>query len=239
MPDRNAAALETRIGYFFKDRNLLEMALTHPSLSNELKNRGIEKDNNQRLEFFGDSVLSFIVSEHLYSNYPFLPEGDLSKIRAAVVCETALAKFARNIGLGDYLFLGHGEKLNGGKDKSAILADAFEALLAAIYLDGGIEKVKGFLLPLESEEIKLTVKSGNVKDYKTELQQFVQQEEKGAELTYRTLGETGPMHQPTFEVAVYLDSNKIGTGKGPSKRAAEQEAAKEALLLFDYKKKKI
>lgn len=232
--DAVTAELEKTLGYVFADKSLLEMALTHPSLSNELKSRSIRKENNQRLEFFGDSVLSYIVSEHLYGSYPDLPEGELSKVRASVVCETTLAKFAREIGLGDCLLLGRGEELTGGREKNAILADAFEALLAAMYLDGGIEPVKAFLLPIETKEIAQVVKSGSTKDYKTALQQFVQQEA-GDVLEYRLVSETGPMHSREFEVAALLNSNVVGRGKGSSKRAAEQNAAKEALALFGVK----
>ena len=229
--NKTPSGLERTVGYTFKDASLLEMALTHPSLSNELKSKNVKRDNNQRLEFFGDSVLSFIVSEHLYENYPFLPEGDLSKVRAAVVCESTLAAFAKSISLGDHLCLGRGEEHTGGRSKNAILADAFEALLAAIYLDGGIEPVKRFLLPLEAPEIKKTVESGSVRDYKTALQQFIQQE-KGDILRYELVNEEGPMHARVFEVVAYLNSNPIGRGRGSSKRAAEQNAAREALLLF-------
>ena len=163
--------------------------------------------------------------------HPELPEGDLSKIRAGTVNEKALSKFARSIDLGKYLLLGRGEDLTQGRSRPSILADAFEALLAAIYLDGGIENVKKFLLPLVSQEIKSMIDSGSFRDYKTMLQQIVQQEQ-GEILEYVVTGESGPPHMRTFEVEAHLNSNVIGRGKGHSKREAEQQAAREALKLF-------
>lgn len=223
--------LEKSLKYTFKDKQILIKALSHSSFSNELKSKNIKSECNERLEFFGDSILSLIVSEYLYTNYPDLPEGELSKVRAGTVCEKALAKFAKEISLGDYLFLGHGEEITNGRERASILADAFEALLAAMYIDGGIEPIKSFLLPFTTEEIKEIIARGNTKDYKSMLQQFVQQEH-GDVLEYKLVNESGPAHDRIFETNAYLNNNVIGKGVGKSKRESEQNAAKEALALF-------
>lgn len=223
--------LEQKLNYNFKDKQLLIKALSHSSFSNELKSKNIKTECNERLEFFGDSILSLTVSEYLYTNYPDLPEGALSKVRAGTVCEKALAKFAKEICLGQYLFLGHGEEITNGRERPSILADAFEAILAAMYIDGGIEPVKKFLLPFATEEIKQILLRGNTKDYKSMLQQFVQQEHSDV-LEYKLVNEYGPAHDRVFETEATLNNNVIGRGVGKSKRESEQNAAKEALILF-------
>ncbi len=226
-------SLEEIIGHKFNTPALLEAALTHSSYANEMKNKNIGTVYNERLEFLGDSVLSIIVSEHIFADYKKLPEGELTKIRANVVCEKTLAKLARGIELGKYLRLGHGESTGGGRERASILADAFEALLAAIYLDSGNDKeeVSRFLMPLIGPEIKNYVSAGLMTDYKTELQQIIQQAE-GERLEYVLIGESGPDHEKVFEVEARLNSNIIGRGSGRSKRAAEQNAAKMALGYF-------
>lgn len=223
--------LEKNIGYTFKDKQLLIKAMSHSSFSNELKSKNIKSECNERLEFLGDSILSINVSEYLYNNYPELPEGELSKVRAGTVCEKALAKFAKSISLGSFLLLGHGEEITNGRERPSILADAFEALLAAMYIDGGNEPVKSFLLPFASNEIKEIIQRGNTKDYKSMLQQFVQQEH-GDILQYKLVNEYGPAHERVFETVAFLNNNAIGKGIGKSKRESEQNAAKEALILF-------
>ncbi len=223
--------LETVIGYAFRDPNRLVLALTHSSYCNECKAKEGKTACNERLEFLGDSVLSFVTSRYLYETYPDLPEGRLSPIRAKAVCEKTLCKLAKEIALGDYLFLGHGEEHTQGRKRPSILADAFEALLAALYLDGGIEPVKDFLLPRITKEIDAIVTSGADLDYKTALQQVIQQE-RGEVLEYVTVAESGPAHQKVFTVEARLNGNVLGSGSGSSKRAAEQCAAKEALKLF-------
>ena len=226
--------LEEKIGYKFENKDLLTTALTHSSYSNELRAKKISINCNERLEFLGDSVLSIIVSEYLFIKNKFLPEGELTKLRAELVCEKALSKYASEIGLGDYMFLGHGEEKNNGRSRRSIIADAFEALLAAIYLDSGNDKetVAKFLMPFVKVEIKdISTEGRNTTDYKTALQQFVQQTE-GDFLEYVVVGESGPDHMKTFEVVAKLNSNVIGRGKGRSKREAEQNAAKQALELF-------
>ena len=223
--------LEEKIGYKFENINNLLLALTHSSYSNEMKARDIKADCNERLEFLGDSVLSYITSEYLYSEFYSLPEGDLSRIRASAVCEKSLYKLATSIGLGDYLLLGKGEENTNGRKRPSILADTFEALLAAIYLDGGIENVKRFLLPIITPEISEITEKGKDLDYKTSLQQVVQQE-RGDILEYVITEESGPAHMKKFTVEARLNGNVIGRGSGGSKRAAEQNAAREALSLF-------
>ena len=227
--------LENRIGYRFKERGLLERALTHSSYSNESGLKNHHMLCNERLEFLGDSVLSIITSNYLYRVFSDCPEGELTRMRAEVVCERALSGYSESIGLGEYLLLGIGEEKNNGRQRKSILADAFEALLAAIYLDAGedgLRVVEEFLLPFIKSEIEKVRQKGSFNgDPKTLLQQFVQQAE-GDFLEYVVVGESGPDHQKTFTAAVYLDSNCIGEGSGHSKKQAEQEAAKNALKLF-------
>ena len=227
------AALEKRIGYCFKNKEILKEALTHSSYANELKARRQSAVCNERLEFLGDSVLSVIVSEYLFETYSHLPEGELTQRRAALVQSGALASYARAVGLGEYLFLGHGEEKNNGRERQSTLENAFEALVAAIYLDAGeqgFERVRMFLLPIIKQQLEGDFDNKKI-DAKTELQQLIQQAE-GDFLEYEVIGERGPDHNKEFEVVARLNSNIIGHGKGRSKREAEQNAAKEALKLF-------
>ena len=226
-----ASELEKVIGHTYRDRSLLERALTHSSYSNEL---GVPDHHllcNERLEFLGDSVLSIITSEYLFEHFKDCPEGDLTRMRADVVCERALAGYAEQIGLGNYLHLGKGEDRSDGRHRPSIVADAFEALLASLYLDAGKECVSTFLLPFISEAIASLKPGGFHGDCKTRLQQFVQQNE-GDVLEYVTVGESGPDHRKTFVVEAKLNGNVIGRGEGRSKRMAEQAAAGAALALF-------
>ncbi|NLZ36830.1 MAG: ribonuclease III [Clostridiales bacterium] len=224
--------LEAEIGYTFSDISRLRTATTHSSYANEQRARGITVESNERMEFLGDSVLSLIVSDYLFENYPTMPEGDLSPIRSTVVCEETLAKFAKSISLGSYLLLGHGESITDGRRRPSILSDAFESLLAAIYLDGGYDAARDFLLPKLTPQIEKRAETGRFRDYKTQLQQLIQQGGSGDILEYVTVGESGPMHMRVFEVEARLNSNIIGRGVARSKRSAEQLAAKEALELF-------
>ena len=232
---RDIRSLENTVGYTFKDGGLILRALTHSSHSNESGLKNHHMYCNERLEFLGDSVLSLITSNYLYSKFSDCPEGELTRMRAEVVCERALSGYANTIGLGNYLLLGIGEEKNNGRSRKSILADAFEALLAAIYLDAGesgIETVEKFLLPFIEKEIENIGKSkGFSGDPKSLLQQFVQQAE-GDFLEYIVVGQSGPDHMKTFKVEARLNSNVIGRGQGRSKREAEQNAAKEALELF-------
>ena len=210
--------LEERIGYKFNNAELLTEALTHSSYINEHK--GSDLNCNERLEFLGDSVLSIVVSRYLFFQYSSRQEGDLTKIRAAVVCE-------------DYLYLGHGEDKNNGRTRASITSDAFEALLGAMYIDTDYdaERVSLFLMPFVKKEIDYIRKGEAFADYKTALQQIIQQAN-GERLVYTVVGESGPDHEKTFTVEARLNSNVIGVGSGSSKRAAEQAAAREALRLF-------
>lgn len=218
--------LEKSIEYEFKNKNLLDLALTHSSFANEL---GDQTKCNERLEFLGDSVLSIIVSDYLYNHFE-TPEGELTKLRASLVCEEALFDFAKQINLGDFIKLGKGEYHNGGNKRPSILSDAFEALLAAMYLDGGIEPVKNLVLKFVKADLKDT-KRISFKDYKTELQEVIQKnpEEK---IEYVLIDEQGPDHDKLFTVSIELNSLSIAKGTGRSKKAAEQAAAHEALKLM-------
>lgn len=219
--------LEKKIGYKFKNKELLQLALSHSSYANERP----ERANNERLEFLGDSVLGFITAEYLFSTLGDRPEGELTKLRANAVCEKSLAVFANEISLGDYILLGKGEVMTGGRERPSILSDAFESVIAAIYLDGGMAAAKKFVLRFVSKSTTDTVAAT---DYKTLLQEVIQKNP-DEHLTYRLVAESGPDHDKEFTVEVYLNSNCVGTGKGHSKKKAEQAAAKEALELMGIK----
>ena len=227
--------LEKAIGYTFNDKNIINIALTHSSYANENRMSGKPCECNERLEFLGDSVLSLIVSEYIYDKYGKSPEGDLTKIRAQVVCSRSLSSFANKISLGDYLYLGKGESASG-RNKPTILENAFEALIAAIYLDSGNSKetVAKLLIPLLVNGIEEASVDHMANDYKTSLQHFVQASGKD-KIQYVLINEYGPDHQKTFEIEVKLNSNVVGKGIGKTKREAEQAAAKEALILFGVK----
>lgn len=221
--DKNLFELEEAIGYTFKDKSLLKRALTHTSYVNENKKERLF--SNERFEFFGDAIIEFFVSEYLFNKYGKLPEGDLTRIRASMVCEQSLAKCARIINLGSFLFMGKGEEATGGRARPSVTSDAFEALTAAVYLDGGLEEVKTYIYKnlinnLSDEELFF--------DAKTRLQEMVQKKY-GENPEYELTGEHGPSHDKVFEVCVYINGKKAGSGLGHSKKAAEQEAAKEAM----------
>lgn len=220
---------EEILNYRFHDINLLNNALTHSSYANEVHSR---YGSNERLEFLGDSVLSIIVSDYLYKNYKNLPEGELTKLRASLVCEKSLYLFSKQLNMGDFLFLGKGEANNHGNERSSILADAFEAVLAAIYLDGGMEAAKKHVLRFIVPELK-DREFDLFKDYKTLLQEVIQRNPE-ERLSYVLIDESGPDHSKSFSVEVHLNSNVIGFGVGKSKKQAEQEAAKQALKLMGY-----
>lgn len=228
--ERDVQVLEARVGYTFRDRELLLRALTHTSYANEHK--GGRDGSNERLEFLGDSVLSLIVCDYLYRTYPTLPEGRLTLLRKNVVCQRALAEYATKLELGSFLRLGKGEEKDG-REKPKLLEDAFEALLGALYLDSGsLSLVAEFVLPFVRDELlKLQSDLVPVEDYKTLLQQYVQQTP-GEELKYETVGEVGPDNAKTFTVRVLINSNQFGTGVGGSKKEAEQRAAREALQRY-------
>lgn len=233
MQRSDISTLEERIGYSFKNKNILKEALTHSSYANELKARKQEAVCNERLEFLGDSVLSVVVSEYLFEKFSSNPEGELTQRRALLVQSASLAAYSRSIGLGDHLYLGHGEEKNRGRERQSTLENAFEALVAAIYLDAGengLDEVRRFVLPIVDKYLEENYDYKHI-DAKTELQQLIQQAE-GDFLEYVVVAERGPDHKKEFEVVARLNSNIIGRGKGNSKREAEQNAAKEALKLF-------
>ena len=222
--------LERAINYSFNDIKYLTTALTHSSYCNEHRKRGILV-SNERSEFLGDSVLSVITAEFLYFRFPEADEGFLTRTRAALVCEDTLARFANGISLGDYMLFGKGESAaSGGRHRKSTLADAFEALIAAIYLDGGMQKAKEFVLPFITQSVDAVIKAGT-EDYKSRLQRIVQQTPEEV-LSYSLVGEEGPPHDRVFSYEVYLNSNLLGKGRGRTKREAEQEAAREALILL-------
>ncbi len=222
--------LQNIIGYQFKNPALLNEALTHSSYANEHKSQHIKY--NERLEFLGDSVLSIVVSDYIYKNCPELPEGELTKLRASLVCEKSLYEFAKKIDLGKYLILSKGERNNGGADRPSILSDAFEALIAAIYIDGGFAPASKHILNFVIPAIKNSKKK-KINDYKTTLQEIIQKNP-GEKLEYVLVKESGPDHNKHFVVEVHLNSNVIGKGGGRSKKEAEQQAAREALELMGY-----
>lgn len=216
--------LEEIIGYSFKDKELLLNALTHSSYSNERKDAG--GINYERLEFLGDSILGFVTARHLYSMEPKMPEGRMTRLRSELVCEHSLYGVALDLGLGKHIRIGHGEEINGGRKRPSILSDTVEAIIAAMYLDGGIEPVDAFIsrCVLSPE----CIERHHAADYKTELQELVQQKE-GQTIEYIPAGETGPDHAKTFMTRVCINGETAGEGKGHTKKEAEQAAAKEAL----------
>ncbi len=220
--------LMDRLGHRFRNEMLLTRALTHSSYAHECRHEG---GDNERLEFLGDSVLGLIAAEYLFGLLSS-QEGELTKVRASVVCEKALASYAEELELGRYLLLGHGERTTGGGRRPSILADAFEAVLAAIYLDGGMEEARRFVMPYLEKEVA-SQRRRHFKDYKTCLQEIVQQNPE-ERLLYVLVKESGPDHQKRFTVEVHLNSNVIGTGTGRSKKEAEQQAAREALKLMGW-----
>ncbi|MCC8109646.1 MAG: ribonuclease III [Planctomycetes bacterium] len=222
--DERIRACEVAVGYTFFDKKLIKNALTHSSSTSD------KRLDNERLEFFGDAVLDLVIREYLYHNYPNHQEGDLTEAKSAVVCRASLAKAGRKMDLKNFLFLGRGI----GKKRAvpdSLLADAYEAIVAAIYLDGGYQPVKNFILMTLKDEIPFAIEAANSTNYKSNLQKILQQQKKPLPL-YRVLGATGPEHSRVFSVAVEVDGVEMGRGKGSSKKAAEQEAAKAALEKY-------
>lgn len=219
--------LENNLNYSFKDKSLLENALIHKSYMQKSHNN----KNNERMEFLGDSVLGFTVAEYIFLNYKDLPEGELTKIRSIVVCESTLHKIAEKIGLGDKIYLGKGEEQSDGRHRPSILSDAMEAVFAAVYLDGGIESAKRVILSLLKEEIESAAKERDQKDYKTALQELIQKDHIHSP-KYTLVKEEGPDHDKTFSVSVSVGDKILGYGKGHTKKEAEKNAAKEALLIL-------
>ena len=220
--------LEAKLKYKFNNVELLKNALVHSSYANEIRGN---THSNERLEFLGDSVLSIIVADHIYHKYSNMPEGELTRMRASLVCEKTLCALSRELGIGEYLLLGRGEDKNGGRERDSILADAFEAVLAAIYLDGGMAAAKKHILNTVLRDFDNHSDEDSFKDYKTTLQEIIQRNPEEC-VSYILLDETGPDHDKQFTVAVKLNSNIIGTGTGKSKKQAEQMAAHQALKLM-------
>ena len=224
----SVAGLEQNIGYAFADKRLLRNALCHSSYANERRSENLS--SNERLEFLGDSVLSIITSEYLYVSFPERTEGELSNLRREIVDSATLAAFARKIELGKYMLFGNGEEKNGGRNRTSNLEDAFEALAAAMYLDGGFECVKKFYLPLVRAQVEEIFSMKRFNDPKSLLQEIVQQN--GETLQYEKVGERGPDHDKRFTCVVKLNSNVIGKGEGKRIQEAEMNAARDALKLF-------
>mgnify|MGYP000883696911 FL=1 len=222
--------LENKIQYHFSDPSLLLHALTHSSYANEMRMH--KENNNERLEFLGDAVLELVTSEYVYKEYKDESEGDLTKLRASIVCEQTLSACARNLKLGQYLLLGKGEDISGGRDRDSILSDALEALIGAVYLDGGFTNAKELIHRFILDDLK------NKKlffDSKTILQEIVQNENHNQKIHYRLISEDGPDHNKTFTIAVCIGDEEIGCGVGRTKKAAEQEAAYQAIQKLTNK----
>ncbi|MCD7947354.1 MAG: ribonuclease III [Oscillospiraceae bacterium] len=230
-PQMCVVGLEEKLGYTFKAPDLLDQAITHSSYANEHKSEGMR--SNERLEFLGDSILGMVVADRLYREHPDMPEGDLTRMRALLVCEGSLAEVARRLDLGAHLKLGHGECVAGGRARPSIMADAVEAILAAVYLDGGIgsarKSIQRLILDHQPEAYANC-------DYKTALQELVQRKS-GQVLRYALVKSSGPDHAKTFRVEVTLNGVPMGTGEGHSKKEAEQSAAKEAIAQLDNDEK--
>ena len=217
--------LENKLGYTFQNPQLLENALTHSSCANESRGK---LSSNERLEFLGDSILGMVVADHLYRNHPDLPEGELTRTRAALVCEESLVEVAEELGLGEYLRLGKGEEAGGGRQRPSIRADAVEAVLAAVYLDGGIGEASALIHRVLLDAERQEAVEARRRDYKTLLQELVQRTP-GRTITYRLVKETGPDHCRVFVMEVSVNGQPVGQGEGRSKKEAEQAAAASAL----------
>ena len=230
MENHQFELLEKKSGYHFQNPHLLKQAMTHSSYANEHKAKGYH--DNERLEFLGDAVLEVVSSEFLFRHYPALPEGDLTKLRASIVCEPTLALCARELDLGDFMLLGKGEEHTGGRKRDSIVSDAMEALIGAIYLDGGFASAKEFVhrfIMTDIEHKKLFY------DSKTILQEQVQKNWHDGEISYVLTGEEGPDHDKTFLVDLYVAGEKKSSGKGRTKKAAEQDAAYRCLINWKEK----
>ena len=218
--------LEEKLHYTFRNVQLLEQALCHSSYANERRSGHLE--SNERLEFLGDSVLGFVTAEYLYLRYPEFSEGDLTRTRSALVCEQSLYETAKKLGLGDYLMLGRGEESGGGRNRPSILADAVEAVIAAVYLDGGMDAAKALIHRCLLDDVPERMMHERRRDFKTALQELVQRQPEQS-MVYRMCGESGPDHAKTFTAEVLINGEMAGRGSGRSKKEAEQSAARAAL----------
>ncbi len=231
MNNFDFSLLEKKIGYTYKNPKLLKQAMTHTSFANEQKMNKL--DSYERIEFLGDAVLEMVSSEYFYFHYPQTPEGNLTKMRASAVCEPSLAITARQLEIGKYLLLGKGEEATGGRDRDSIIADAVEAIIGSIYLDGGLEPAKQFILTYVLNDLE---NKHLFYDAKSILQEMIQTKKSG-EFAYRLVGEEGPDHEKKFKTEAVLDGKVIGYGEGQSKKLSEQHAAYEALLCLRNEKK--
>lgn len=220
--------LQEQIGATFKNIKILNTAFLHPSFVNEKK---LQCDSNQRLEFLGDAVLELVISHFLFDNYPHFTEGQMTKTRALIVCEQSLSETAKKLSLGQFLLLGKGEETTGGRIKNSILADTYESLIGAIYLEKGYKDAKSFVIRTLENTIIKTVKGENEKDFKTILQEVLQKKS-AKSIDYKTIKEKGPDHNKIFYVNVFWNDKLLGTGFGTTKKQAEQMAAKNALNYF-------
>lgn len=226
--DESQLELENKIQYHFSDPSILFHSLTHSSYANEMRMN--KEKNNERLEFLGDAVLELVTSDYLYKKYNNLTEGDLTKLRASIVCEQTLSACARDLNIGKYLLLGKGEGVSGGRNRDSILSDAFESLIGAIYLDGGFTNAKEFIKSFILEDVKDKVLFF---DSKTILQEMIQNENNMIKIQYKLISEEGPDHNKTFTIAVYVGNDEIGCGIGRTKKSAEQDAASKAIQLLE------
>lgn len=229
MNNLNLKNFEKTINYNFKNKQLLMLALSHSSFSNE--NKKIKHENNERLEFLGDAVLELVISDYIYNSFKDMPEGELTKLRAGIVCEPTLAKKAKLLKIGDVIFLGKGEETTGGRNRDSILADAFEAIIGAVYLDGGIVIAKKYILDLMIDEIAVLKQSFKTIDCKTHLQEIIQKTSKSP-IIYNIIDEAGPDHDKVFFAEVSHEGTVLGKGSGRSKKEAEQSAANDALNKY-------
>ncbi len=223
---KNVSQLEDRINYTFRNKKNILLAMTHSSFANE--NKSVKLNSNERLEFLGDAVLNIIISETIYLKYPNLTEGELTKVRASIVCEPSLMKCANEIRLGSFLMLGKGEELTGGRTRTSILSDAFEAVIGAIYLDGGMKNARMFIHSQMGKLIEDSVKGVIFMDFKTQLQEVIQKDGE-KKITYEIIDEKGPDHEKVFIAQVKVMNKVLGIGNGKSKKEAEQAAARAAL----------
>ena len=224
--ENDLATLEQSIGYTFKNKDLLKNALTHTSYAYEHRIK-----SNEKLEFLGDSILEFISSKYLYNNYPKLKEGEMTKVRASVVCEESLYKIASKHNFSDFLYVGKSEKIHQGNRKVAIMADSVEALIAAIYFDSGLEEAEKFIVDNLKDEIEIASKNVGMKDHKTVLQEKLQIHG-NVDIKYEIINETGPDHDKTFTAQVKLNGKVLATGTGKTKKQAEMDAADKALKII-------
>ncbi|MFA4966905.1 MAG: ribonuclease III [Candidatus Margulisiibacteriota bacterium] len=229
--EKELQELEKKLGISFFNKALFNQCLTHSSFAHEA---GIP--DNERLEFLGDAILKLVTSEYLYNKFPTKPEGDLTKIRAAVISDDTLAKVASAVKLGEYLLLSENEKKTGGARRKSNVANAFEALLGALYIDAGIGKARDFILDFLREEVEMVSQEGYISDYKSTLQEYVQKQ-KWDLPQYRVIGESGPRHKRVFEIGVKIKGKIMGRGKGANKKEGEQKAAEEALKLLKREEK--